>query len=434
MRIIQNLKKVKINHLKRGLILSHPFVLPVVALGQKLHIWEKIEKKISINIRKRGYTISEKIMNLVSLLVSGGNALDHMELLRREEVLPLLFGMEKLPAPNTLGETLRKLGKRPLHIARLSRIISQSINEFLLRRKPRRITFDLDASLIESYKRDAKKTYKGFRGYDPLLMVIAEYNLVYMGIFRDGNISPHSHNLSLLRACYYRLPPELRGRVWFRSDSAAYQRGVMRFLDDHGIPFCIGVDMDSSVRRELRDIPEGAWEYFEDGVEVAESVHVLGSDPKRMVGPYRLIFIRKREGRDLFGDRYRYFGIITNLPEDYSASWVVRWYNGRCDSENVFKDLKGNLGMERVPCGDFMADAVYFQVLLLAQWLVKGVQLYLLPVGWGRYTVKTLRFLLGVGVYVVRHARGIVLAFPRGYRYLRIWGGMLRVLKIGISS
>ena len=80
-----------------------------------------------------------------------------------------------------------------------------------LKRNPKRITFDLDASLIESYKKSAKRTYKGFKGYDPLLMVIAEYNLVYMGIFREGNIAPQSNNLSLLRACYYRLPGRMVG-------------------------------------------------------------------------------------------------------------------------------------------------------------------------------------------------------------------------------
>jgi len=60
----------------------------------------------------------------------------------------------------------------------------------LLKRNLKRITFDLGASLIESYKKSAKRTYKGFRGYDPLLMVIAEYNLVYMGIFRGGTLLP----------------------------------------------------------------------------------------------------------------------------------------------------------------------------------------------------------------------------------------------------
>jgi len=46
-----------------------------------------------------GYTISEKIMSFVSLLVSGGSALNHMELLRRDEALPLFLWNGKAPCP-----------------------------------------------------------------------------------------------------------------------------------------------------------------------------------------------------------------------------------------------------------------------------------------------------------------------------------------------
>jgi len=77
--------------------------------------------------------------------------------------------------------------------------------------------------------------------------------------------------------------------------------------------------------------------------------------------------------------------------------------------------------MERLPCGDFEANAVYFQVLILAHFLVRVTQLFLLPSSWWRYTVKTLRFLLQVGVYVVRHARRIIIAFPRNYQFVWVW-------------
>jgi hypothetical protein len=104
MRITQNLKKVKIVSLKKGIILSHSLILPVLAIGEKLGIWRKIEEKLKINLRSRGYSISEKIASLVSLLVSGGNALDHIQLLRKEEALPLLLNVDSLPAPTTLGK------------------------------------------------------------------------------------------------------------------------------------------------------------------------------------------------------------------------------------------------------------------------------------------------------------------------------------------
>jgi hypothetical protein len=127
---------------------------------------------------------------------------------------------------------------------------------------------------------------------------------VYVGVFREGNISPHMHNLSLLRTAYFRLSPSLRRLVWFRSDSAAYQVEVLRFLKEHGIPFCIRADMDRAVSKLLGEIPEGSWRYFEEGAEVAETVHVLGSNPRYMVGPFRLIFLRREIGEGLFGKNY----------------------------------------------------------------------------------------------------------------------------------
>ncbi len=39
--------------------------------------------------------------------------------------------------------------------------------------------------------------------------------------------------------------------------------------------------------------------------------------------------------------------------------------------------------------------------------------------------MKTMRFLLSVGVYIVRHGRRLWMSFPRGYGYRVIWERML---------
>jgi len=429
MKLVKNLRKIKITSIKRGFILSHPIILPVLFIGDKFGIWKMINLKLKLNIRERGYTIAEKIASLVSLLASGGNALDHIEMLRREKALSLFLSMENLPAPTTLGETLRKIGEHPLYIARLSRIISKVINRVIERRGLKRITFDLDASLIESYNRGARFTYKGFKGYDPIFIIIDELRVIYAGVFREGNVPPHANNLSLLRLAYFRLPESLRRLVWFRSDSAGYQVEVMRFLDGHGVPFCIGVDMDAAVKGALRGIKEEEWEEYEEGAWVAETVHVVGNNPRRMVGPFRLVFLRREIGEGLFGREYKYFGVITNLPrEEYSAEEVMRWYDGRGRAENVFKEMKYDIGMRRMPLGGFMANAAYMQVLILTQVLFRLMQMEILPGGWEGYTVKTMRFLLSVGVYIVRHGRRIWMSFPRGYGYRVTWERMIMAM------
>ena len=49
-------------------------------------------------------------------------------------------------------------------------------------------TIDQDATLIESRKQEALRSYAGERGYQPMLAVWAEMNLVVADEFRDGNV------------------------------------------------------------------------------------------------------------------------------------------------------------------------------------------------------------------------------------------------------
>jgi hypothetical protein len=49
-------------------------------------------------------------------------------------------------------------------------------------------TIDLDATIIESYKREAQPTYQGGSGYQPMLTLWAEMNLALAEEFRDGNV------------------------------------------------------------------------------------------------------------------------------------------------------------------------------------------------------------------------------------------------------
>ena len=65
----------------------------------------------------------------------------------------------------------------------------------------------------------------------------------------------------------------------------------------------------------------------------------------------------------------RYTVIASNRPENMVE--VIQWYNqrGEC-SENRIKELKLGYGMERMPCGRFEANAVFFRI---------GVPAYMAP-------------------------------------------------------
>jgi len=78
--------------------------------------------------------------------------------------------------------------------------------------------------------------------------------------------------------------------------------------------------------------------------------------------------IRRPYQRNIFSEQdtsVKYTVIATNRIE--SSEQVIKWYNQRGDcSENRIKELKIGFGMERMPCGQFEANAVFFRIGILA--------------------------------------------------------------------
>lgn len=101
--------------------------------------------------------------------------------------------------------------------------------------------------------------------------------------------------------------------------------------------------------------------------------------------------------------------IASNRTE--TAENTVSWYNRRGDaSENRIKDLKIGFGMERMPCGDFAANAIFFRLGTIAYNLFVLFKMSALPGQWRTLQVQTLRWrLYHVAGKVVRHGRRLIL-------------------------
>jgi hypothetical protein len=83
---------------------------------------------------------------------------------------------------------------------------------------------------------------------------------------------------------------------------------------------------------------------------------------------FRLIIVRRPYQSKLFDDqdaRMKYTAIATTRKG--SMVDVLEWYNqrGEC-SENRIKDLKIGFGMERMPCGQSHANAIFFRIGVFA--------------------------------------------------------------------
>ncbi len=125
---------------------------------------------------------------------------------------------------------------------------------------------------------------------------------------------------------------------------------------------------------------------------MAEKVHCVNKTQQA----FRLVVIRRPMQGHLFSEQSvseKYTVIATNRTE--SMEQVVTWYNQRGDcSENRIKELKIGFGMQRMPCEQFAANAVFFRIGVLAYNVGRLFVLKTLDGGWHRHQVQTLRWKL----------------------------------------
>jgi len=235
----------------------------------------------------------------------------------------------------------------------------------------------------------------------------------------------------LLKSCGKRLRQ-------LRSDSAGYTADVINACNELGVTFTITADQDAAVVKLIRKAQkQGGWTrlFRPDGKPTdrwrvaASGIYTNGSgriDPYvRQRGWYKtaihcmekteesftLIILRwPNPKQDLFyPEPYRYHVIATN--DDSRKTHEVIWFhNGRGDAENYNKELKGGYGMDYAPCRSLKADAVYFEIGVLAYNLTTAVKRLLLGGDWVKRTIATLRWrLLQIAGKVVRHGRKLIL-------------------------
>jgi len=137
-------------------------------------------------------------------------------------------------------------------------------------------TLDMDATLIETHKREALYCYKHFKAYQPLNTWWAEQGLIVHSEFRDGNVPAGHEQLRVLEVAARLLPAGVR-KLYLRSDTAAYQQDLLKYCAEGKnrrfgvIEFAIGADVTAEFRQAVAQLPEAAWQRC--------SVHFLRNAP-----------------------------------------------------------------------------------------------------------------------------------------------------------
>ena len=217
-----------------------------------------IERHVGVRTGSKGWTDTQEVMSLLLLNVAGGDCVDDLRVLEKDEGFARLMRRERralerrwrkerrraVPSPSATfrylaafhdgaEEKKRRDGgafiPAPNAHLRGLYLVNDDLVTFDQKRAPlTTATLDMDAVLVESHKRDALHSYQGYKAYQPLNVYWHEKDLVVRSEFRDGNVPAQFENLRVLRETLDALPAGVE-TVFFRSDTAAYQQELLRY-------------------------------------------------------------------------------------------------------------------------------------------------------------------------------------------------------------
>lgn len=235
---------------------------------------------------------------------------------------------------------------------------------------------DYDNVILENEKRDASRTYKMTKGYQPGVASIGRQIVFIEG--RGGN-TPAAYKMDeTLTSCFKLLKSNGVHIEHFRSDSAAYQQSVVEVAEKNCINFYIRIDESQNLRDAIKDIPESEWKSIiinHKKVEVAETPF----QPFGAKKTYRAVVKRskRKDGQcDIFTQSpYNYYAIMTsNEKPEATPEWVTRFYNGRGDSERNFDILNNDFNCNRLPFSFMDANMVYMFAAALSFTLFEWIK------------------------------------------------------------
>lgn len=204
-----------------------------------------------------GYNPSEYIFPLILMLNGGGRSLEDTRQIKADDGLKEILPLKKIPSSDAFGDWLRNIGING-GLYGLEKVNRRLLKRGMKYDGVKGYTLDIDATGIVAEKQSAKMTYKGFKGYMPIVGHIAENGLVLGDEFREGNVAPATRNLDFIKYCARQMPKGKRIE-FLRSDSAAYQAEIINYCEQNRIQFAIGADCDEAVLEAIGAIPDKDW-------------------------------------------------------------------------------------------------------------------------------------------------------------------------------
>lgn len=467
--------------------------LPVyLDLAEVIGLSKSIQKHLKIRENSQGWSDSQVVLSLVLLNLAGGDCVDDLKIVEADEGFCTILrksemhglgrkvrrAMERrwrkkkkrtVPSPSAVFRYLSGFHDAEQEKIRLQTNVKAFIpkhNEHLrgLRSINRDMcsglnnanfqktaTLDMDATLAETMKKQARYCYKGFKSYQPLNVWWHEHGVILHTEFRDGNVPAGYEQLRVFKEALNCLPENVE-QVKLRSDTAGYQHDLLKYCESGEnkrfgrIEFAIGCDVSSAFKRAVAQVPDTEWQplyrnekdvKIKTGTEWAEVCFVPDELCHSKDAPvYRYIAKRQRLEEqkclpsmepskqlefpfptvEMHESRYKVFGVVTNI--DYTQKTgeeVIQWLHERCGkSEEIHAVMKDDLAGGKLPSSDFGVNAAWWWIMIIALNLNAMMKNLALDPCMKTKRMKAIRFsIINIPGRVIEHSRSLILRLSK---------------------
>ena len=390
----------------------HAGLLSVSRAYRALGVPALVAANLPLRKRQRGFAEAQFIESICLLQALGGECPEDMRLLAGDACLERGLGYCP-PKATAVREFLERFHDPDLEKLRPKRAEQKSfifpasspvaalqqVQSGLVRRiaklydqagqSQRTATVDQDATIIESHKEAAYWHYAGGRGYQPMVAVWAEADLVLADEFRDGNVPAKQDPLACAKLAFASLPDTVTRR-YFRGDSACHENGLLEWLkhpdrakDPGGrIGFAISAGMSEALGKAIRQLTEEQWKTFgkeEDGTlrQWAEVDFVPGDQTeKKESQPLRYVGLRLLKPQGVLfkdGTDRHFHAVITN--EETEGGRLLNWHREKAGTvEHTHDEVKNELGGGHVPSQRFGVNSAWFKMALLTYNVISAIK------------------------------------------------------------
>lgn len=387
-------------------------VIPMGGIGAmhtlvtKLHLPEILNGQVSVLQRHLPYWESDHILSQCYNILTGGKPLQDLNRLRLDEGYLDALGVERLPAPSTAGDFLRRFEaadlvdlQEAIHQAR------QPVWQRLAAERRQLAILDLDGTIVPTEGACKQGmdycAYKQQWGYGPLLISLAQTGEVLYVVNRPASQPSHQGAAEWIKRALSHVQQAFE-TVWLRGDSDFSLTQQFDGWDQDGVLFIFGYDAYENLIEQAKALPFQVWKRLERppnyevktkprtkpdpvkqeivekrGFEQINTVHEevasFPYQPTACQKTYRMIVLRKQieitQAGAWLRDEIVYFFYSTN---DWMTptSESVLFYDERGGQEHLIGQLKNSVPVFHAPTNTLEANGAYMIIAALA-WNLK---------------------------------------------------------------